>query len=297
MHPRYRSAFANLDANLQQELLPLIDSPQFKAILDPQTISRLMARSGLDENALALALLPLAASCALTPLSEFNVGAIARGISGHWYFGANMEFSGAPLQQTIHAEQCAVTHAWLCGEKQLVAITVNYTPCGHCRQFMNELNSGGMLQVCLPGQPPRTLAEYLPEAFGPADLKISQVLMDEHPQSFVGHQDPLTNAAIQAAAASYAPYSGAYSGVALLSDEGIVYAGRYAENAAYNPSLPPLQSALILMNLQGGDCLAIRQAVLAETAGAKLSQHKATRATLEDLGCHQLQVIALQTAS
>lgn len=297
MHPRYRSAFANLDANLQQELLPLIDSPQFKAILDPQTISRLMARSGLDENALALALLPLAASCALTPLSEFNVGAIARGISGHWYFGANMEFSGAPLQQTIHAEQCAVTHAWLSGEKQLVAITVNYTPCGHCRQFMNELNSGGMLQVCLPGQPPRTLAEYLPEAFGPADLKISQVLMDEHPQSFVGHQDPLTNAAIQAAAASYAPYSGAYSGVALLSDEGIVYAGRYAENAAYNPSLPPLQSALILMNLQGGDCLAIRQAVLAETAGAKLSQHKATRATLEDLGCHQLQVIALQTAS
>lgn len=296
MHPRYRSAFANLDAILQQELLPLIDSSQFKAILDPQTISRLMARSGLDENALALALLPLAASCALTPLSEFNVGAIARGISGHWYFGANMEFSGAPLQQTIHAEQCAVTHAWLSGEKQLVAITVNYTPCGHCRQFMNELNSGGLLQVCLPGRPPRTLAEYLPEAFGPADLQISQVLMDEDTQSFVGHQDPLINAAIQAAAASYAPYSGAYSGVALLSDKGTVYAGRYAENAAYNPSLPPLQSALILMNLQGGDCHAISQAVLAETAGAKLSQHKATRATLEDLGCHQLQVIALQTA-
>ncbi|MGP1168270.1 hypothetical protein, partial [Serratia sp. CY39337] len=29
------------------------------------------------------------------------VGAIARGQSGNLYFGANMEFSGAPLQQTI----------------------------------------------------------------------------------------------------------------------------------------------------------------------------------------------------
>ena len=296
MHPRYSSAFAGLDATLQQELLPLIDSPQFKAILDPQTISRLVTRSGLDENSLAIALLPLAASCALTPLSEFNVGAIARGISGHWYFGANMEFSGAPLQQTVHAEQSAVTHAWLSGEKKLAAITVNYTPCGHCRQFMNELNSGGLLQVCLPGQPARTLAQYLPEAFGPADLQVSQLLMDEHAQSFAGHQDLLMNAAIQAAAASYAPYSGAYSGVALLSDDGTVYAGRYAENAAYNPSLPPLQSALILMNLRGGDCLTIRRAVLAETPGAKLSQYNATRATLEALGCHQLQVVTLQPA-
>lgn len=296
MHPRYSIAFANLDATLQQELLPLIDSPQFKAILDPQTISRLVTRCGLDENALALALLPLAASCALTPLSEFNVGAIARGISGHWYFGANMEFTGAPLQQTVHAEQSAVTHAWLSGEKKLAAITVNYTPCGHCRQFMNELNSGGALQVCLPGRPPRTLADYLPEAFGPADLQISQLLMDEHHQPFAGHHDPLTHAAVQAAAASYAPYSGAYSGVALLSEDGTVYCGRYAENAAYNPSLPPLQSALILMNLRGGDCFSIRQAVLAETSGAKLSQHSATRATLEALGCHQLQVVALQAA-
>jgi cytidine deaminase len=63
-------------------------------------------------------------------------------VSGNLYFGANMEFPGTTLQQTLHAEQSAVSHAWLRGEKQLTAITVNYTPCGHCRQFMNELNSG-----------------------------------------------------------------------------------------------------------------------------------------------------------
>lgn len=49
-------------------------------------------------------------------LSHFNVGAIARGVSGRWYFGGNMEFLGATMQQTVHAEQSAISHAWLRGE-------------------------------------------------------------------------------------------------------------------------------------------------------------------------------------
>lgn len=58
------------------------------------------------------------------------------------------------------------------GEKALRAITVNYTPCGHCRQFMNELNSGLELRINLPGRAPHTLGDYLPDAFGPKDLEI-----------------------------------------------------------------------------------------------------------------------------
>lgn len=49
-------------------------------------------------------------------LSHFNVGAIARGVSGRWYFGGNMEFLGATMQQTVHAEQSAISHARLRGE-------------------------------------------------------------------------------------------------------------------------------------------------------------------------------------
>ncbi len=81
-----------------------------------------------------------------------------------------MEFLGATMQQTVHAEQSAISHAWLRGEKALSAITVNYTPCGHCRQFMNELNSGLQLRINLPGRAPHTLGDYLPDAFGPKDL-------------------------------------------------------------------------------------------------------------------------------
>lgn len=293
MHPRFTTAFATLDTPLQQALKPVLDDPHFTALLQPETVHHLMTATGLDENALALALLPLAASCAVTPLSHFNVGAIARGVSGCWYFGANMEFSGATMQQTVHAEQSAITHAWLSGEEKLAAITVNYTPCGHCRQFMNELNSGLSLTVCLPDQPPRALADYLPAAFGPADLNIHSVLMDVSDQQFIPQGDALTQAAIHAASLSYAPYSDAFSGVALQTRDGAIYAGRYAENAAYNPTLPPLQSALILLNLKGGDCAEIQRAVLAESEEATLLQRSATQTTLAALGCHNLDYVCL----
>ena len=41
--------------------------------------------------------------------------------------------------KTIHAEQSAISHAWLRNESRITDIVVNYTPCGHRRQFMNEL--------------------------------------------------------------------------------------------------------------------------------------------------------------
>lgn len=67
----------------------LID-PHFPALLDAGQVATLRNATGLDEDALAFALLPLAAACARADLSHFNVGAIARGISGTRYFGGNM---------------------------------------------------------------------------------------------------------------------------------------------------------------------------------------------------------------
>ena len=289
MHPRFHTAFSALPATLQSALQPYLDAPDFPAMFTAEQAAAIRTGCGLDDDALAFALLPLAAACSLTPISHFHVGAIARGQSGNLYFGANMEFSGAPLQQSVHAEQSAVTHAWLRGEKALASVTVNYTPCGHCRQFMNELNSGGELQIRLPGRAPATLADYLPDAFGPKDLDVASLLMDEVDH---GHQlalnDALAQAALAAANRSHAPYSNAHSGVALETADGTIYAGRYAENAAFNPSLPPLQAALILLNLSGGDCLDIRRAVLAEPQEAIISQWDATRVTLAALGCQNV---------
>lgn len=296
MHPRFTSAFDALPAGLQSALRPVFDDAQFQAALTPNQVASLMQQTQLDADALALALLPLAAACAVAPVSRFNVGAVARGASGHWYFGANMEFTGVALQQTVHAEQSAIAHAWLRGERRLEAITVNYTPCGHCRQFMNELNSGTDLRISLPGRSVTTLADYLPDAFGPRDLNITTLLLDEVDHGYLVQGDALAQAAVAAANESHAPYSGSHSGIALRTYSGALVTGRYAENAAFNPSLPPLQAALILLNMQGEACENIEAAALAKVENATLDQFAATQATLAALGCTQLTRVTLHKA-
>ncbi|WP_445494185.1 cytidine deaminase [Photorhabdus sp. SF281] len=290
MQARFHSIWAQLPSKLQDALLPYAGNDVFPAMFTAEQAESVKKTGGFDDNTLAIALLPLAAACSLAPISHFNVGAIARGESGNLYFGANMEFTNVPLQQTIHAEQSAITHAWLRGEKKLTSITVNYSPCGHCRQFMNELNSGTQLEVHLPKQAPSTLGDYLPDAFGPNDLGITTLLMD--PVNH-GHKlkttDELVLTALDAANRSHAPYSNSYSGIALLGKDGKIYPGRYAENAAFNPSLPPLQAALILMNISGGDCLSIERSVLVEGKNSDLSQQSATQSTLAALGCSKFE--------
>lgn len=296
MQSRFLSAFEALPSTLQTALAPLLDDPDFEARLSASQVAALQQQTQMDADTLALALLPLAAACAVATVSYFNVGAIARGVSGAWYFGANMEFVGAPLQQTVHAEQSAITHAWLCGEPQLESITVNYTPCGHCRQFMNELNSGTAIRISLPQRAVSTLADYLPDAFGPRDLDISTFLMDRVDHGYVAAGDELVQAAVAAANASHAPYSQSHAGVALLTVSGSIVTGRYAENAAFNPSFPPLQAALVRLNMQGGDVRQIKRAVLAEAENATLSQFAATQATLQTFGCSELLHVTLNKA-
>lgn len=291
MDHRFDSVCAVLPAALRRALAPLLAVDNFPGMFSAAQVEQLKNASGLDDNALAFALLPLAAACAHTAISHFNVGAIARGVSGNFYFGANMEFPGTTMQQTIHAEQSAITHAWMRGEKQLTDITVNYTPCGHCRQFMNELNSGTSLAIHLPGRQPGTLGHYLPDAFGPRDLDITTLLLDEVNHGLQAEGDTLAQAAIDAANRSHAPYSQSPSGVALEMKDGAILCGSYAENAAYNPSLPPLQAALNLAWISGYQPGDLRRAVLAEKASAVLIQWDATVATLKSLNCANIERI------
>jgi hypothetical protein len=90
---------------------------------------------------------------------------------------------------------------------------------------------------------------------------------------------PVGDAALAAAEASYSPYSETYAGIALGLDDGSMQAARYAENAAFNPSLPPLQAALALLAVRSIPFSRIRQAVLVETGGPA-SQRTATEALL-----------------
>ncbi len=77
--------------------------------------------------------------------------------------------------------------------------------------------------------------------------------------------DPVVQAALSAAVASYAPYSGNLSGCALQTPEGEIVSGSYVESVAYNPSISPLHSTLLRLNLMTlEDKYAIERIVLVE---------------------------------
>ncbi|KHN91416.1 cytidine deaminase [Pectobacterium actinidiae] len=290
MHPRFENAFQQLPDSLQAAIGPLIDKPDFAAMLTADDVNAVCEASQLDADALAFALLPLAATYAKAPISNFQVGAIAQGLSGNFYFGANMEFSAVQLQQTVHAEQSAISHAWLRNEHGLRTVTVNYTPCGHCRQFMNELRNAASLRIQLPGRQPALLSHYLPDAFGPVDLQIDTLLMDAVNHGATLHNvGVLARLGLDAANRSHAPYSKAISGIALETVSGNIYTGRYAENAAFNPSLPPLQIALNLMNLAGDDPCTIKHAAVVERRNAVVSHWAISQIMLAELGCTDIE--------
>ncbi|WGE89439.1 cytidine deaminase [Actinobacillus arthritidis] len=239
---------------------------QYRACFSAEQVKLWAQQFKLSPIELALECLPLAACYALVPISKFYVGAVAIGESGQFYFGANQEFTAQAIQQTVHAEQSAISHAWLAGETAITDMVVNYTPCGHCRQFMNELNSAKTLKIHLPHSQDNLLQQYLPDSFGPKDLNIEKVLFDPQQYDLPQQGDALTQARIQARRHSYAPYSESLSGIALQVGEQII-CGRYAENAAFNPSFLPLQSALNYLRLSGKSGTEITRVVMAERKG------------------------------
>lgn len=92
-------------------------------------------------------------------------------------------------------------------------------------------------------------------------------------------------AALEAANKSHAPYSGSPSGVALVDSDGGIYKGSYMESAAYNPSMGPVQAALVSYVAYGGggDYRGIVGAVLVEKEGAVVKQEETAKLLLKSI--------------
>jgi cytidine deaminase len=203
-----------------------------------------------------------AARYAHPAVSGFKVGAALVGATtGTVYLGGNWEIAGPSIAQTVHAEQAAFVAAWHAGERGIAALAVTHSPCGHCRQFLYE-TLGADFPVHVAGAPRATLARLLPRAFGPRDLKGAAPLMAAKPVRLSLRGDALTMLALDAARRSYAPHTKSHAGCAIELEDGARFAGRHIESAAYNPSLPALQSALILRHLAGAASPVVRAALV-----------------------------------
>jgi cytidine deaminase len=124
-----------------------------------------------------------AATRAYVPYSAFPVGASVLTASGEVIGGVNIENASYGL--TVCGERVAVFRAAAEGHRELRAVAVSAprapgtTPCGACRQVLNEFKGpDGDLRVILDNGPTHEptivpLATLLPDAFGPYDLKVS----------------------------------------------------------------------------------------------------------------------------
>ena len=219
--------------------------------LDKNQVDALSSGLNLTIEPLMKTLLPLAASLSVTPISGFQVGTVAEGGTGNIYLGANLEFLKHPLKVTVHAEQCVVANAWHQGETRLKRLVVDEAPCGHCRQFLKELNRVDDMHIVIDRTPKGEvvncqIGDLLPDAFGPADLGIEDYLMSDvcYPLELT-ESGELAQAALDAARRSHAPVSNSRAGVALKLSSGKMVTGRYGENAAFNPGISAMESAIV----------------------------------------------------
>ena len=264
-------------------------------------VAKFLRSSGMTIDELMLALIPEAQKFALPPISNFFVGAVALGTSGSLYLGANYEFVGQALSFTVHGEQAATANAISHGEIGLQMLAVSAAPCGYCRQFLYELTTASTLLILLPKTPPALLTSLIPDAFGPSDLDVKAGLMSPQSHGMTlssGAGDPVVQAALKAANASYAPYTFDYAGMAFKTRDGGIFTGSVAEDAAFNPSMSPLEAAVVSLVISGGKSYGdIVDAVLVEMAGSKAGQAAATRAALEAITSVPLRAYQAQAPS
>lgn len=260
----------------------LLADPNCSGQIPPSQATTLAQNENLPIERLMLALLPFAQSYSQAPISNFHVGVVVRGASGALYTGANIEIPGQCLGFAVHAEQSALSNAYMHSEQSVPALAVGGAPCGHCRQFIEEADPSGEILIVTPNKPPAKLSSLLPDAFSPSALGMthgafpvqsSDLLLASNPT------DPLTMAALDAARKSYAPYSKSPSGIAVATKNRI-YRGSYIENVAFNPSLSPLQTALAALIAGGENYSSISAVTLVEVPGTNISQRPVTEAVL-----------------
>ncbi len=260
-------------------LARLLHDPEYSGRIPAVEAAALSRNENTTADKLMLELIPLAQSYSFAPISNFYVGALVRGASGDLYTGANIEIPGQCLGFAVHAEQSACSNAYMHGEKALTALAVGGAPCGHCRQFIEEMSPGGEILILTPQKPPAKLSSILPAAFGPAALGMKQgaLPVEETDLKLVsGSADPLFAAALDAARKSHAPYSKSPSGVGIRTARGRIFRGSYIENVAFNPSLSPLQTALVGLIANGGTFADISAVTLAELENPTITQKAVT---------------------
>ncbi|HHY50708.1 MAG TPA: cytidine deaminase [Alphaproteobacteria bacterium] len=256
------------------------------SVLPREDVATLVAQFGLaGPEELMLLTLKCAETIARPPISKFYVGAIGlERETGALIFGGNVEFPGTHLGFTLHGEGFVFTRAFSRGTTVETLALGEAHPCGHCRQFLSEFAAIHELTLIDPLGHRLQMADLLPWPFDPAYLGETGAMpgTEYTPSLEVGEHalpDQTVALLLHAGRRAYAPYSRCPGAVVLTLHDGAMVAGATIESVAYNPTIGPLQAALVDLIAHGYDYGDIESATLG-TPGGEVVDYTASTSEL-----------------
>lgn len=233
-------------------------------------------------------LLDVAQDIARPGISNFHVGAVGlEAETGNLILGGNVEFPGTHLGFTLHGEGFVFTRAMSRGTNISVIAIGEAHPCAHCRQCLAEYAASDKLELIDPLGHTLTLAQLYPWPFDPGYLGESGAVpgrelwpalkFDEDAAS------PVAETLLARGRRSHSPYSKCPGAVLLHLKDGHVVAGNAIESVAFNPSIHPIQAAMVDLLAHGYSYSDIVGASLGTVRGGAVDYTVSTRELLSRL--------------
>ncbi|WP_421761727.1 hypothetical protein [Devosia sp.] len=253
------------------------------AVLLKQEADALIARYGLaDVEELMLLALGAAKSLARPPISQFFVGAVGlEQETGNLILGGNLEFPGVHLGFTVHGEGFVFTRAFSRGTTIAKIAIGEAHPCAHCRQYLSEFAATRDLLLIDPLGHRLTMAELYPWPFDPDYLGEAGLVTGAVPQPELAFgantlDAGVAEALLKAGRRAHAPYSKCPATVVLSLKDGGRVTGAAIESVAFNPTMGPLQAALIDLVAHGYEPGDIAEATLGAVTGGAVDYAAST---------------------
>lgn len=246
------------------------------SVLLKQQADELIARYQLASvEELMLLVLGAAKTIARPPISSFFVGAVGlERETGNLILGGNIEFPGTHLGLTVHGEGFVFTRAASRGTTiETIAIGEAH-PCAHCRQYISEFATSRELTLIDPLGHRLTMAQLYPWPFDPDYLGEVGAIAGAYDGTLgLASSDwPATIAdrLLDAGRRAHAPYSKCPGAVVLALRDGQLVSGFSIESVAFNPTMGPLQAAVINLIAHGYEAADIVEAALGTRLGGNV---------------------------
>ncbi len=230
---------------------------------------------------LMLHLIPAAQTLAQPPISGFFVGAIGQETSGDLILGCNLEFPGTHLGLTVHGEGFVMTRAFQLGRTITALALGEAHPCAHCRQYIAEFATSRDMILIDPLGHRLRMADLYPWPFDAEYLGQTGCFPGSINFPHLRRMNAAPALLFDAGQRAYAPYSGCPGAVMLEMHDGTQFTGTSIESVAFNPTIQPMQSALIAAIAAGYAAKDISKAWLGTVKGGNADYMRTTQELLD----------------